>query len=127
MSSFGGARIVVLKIDPSDVVSIPSDYNNSKGRTAKYQVVDELELQGTLPATKIQDGFSDKYNKKPVVQFPVKPVAQSDDKLLDSSVRYIRKCIQTGAATVAEMAKQFSRSPRTIRRIRDFEAYKDVK
>lgn len=35
-------RVVVVKVDPSDVVSIPSDYSNSKGRTWRYEVVGEL-------------------------------------------------------------------------------------
>jgi hypothetical protein len=42
LSHFGGARIVILKINPADVVSIPTDYNNSKGRTCRYAVVGEL-------------------------------------------------------------------------------------
>lgn len=42
LSSFGGARLVVVKIDPADVVSIPSDYNNQKGRTCKFTVVEEI-------------------------------------------------------------------------------------
>jgi hypothetical protein len=32
---------MVIKIDPSDVVSIPTDYNNSKGRCCKYVVIAE--------------------------------------------------------------------------------------
>jgi len=40
MPSFGGNNpIVLLKINPADVVSIPSDYNNQKGRCCKYEVV----------------------------------------------------------------------------------------
>jgi|GEM_PF-3038182 len=35
-------HIMVLKIDPADVVSIPEDYNNQKGRCCRYQVVDEI-------------------------------------------------------------------------------------
>ena len=42
LNSFPGSRIVVLKIDPADVVSIPSDYNNAKGRTWRYQVIGEV-------------------------------------------------------------------------------------
>ncbi len=42
LRSFGGARVVVLKIDPADVVSIPSDYNNQKGRACRYTVVEEI-------------------------------------------------------------------------------------
>ncbi len=35
-------RCVLVKINPADVVSIPSDYNNAKGRTWKYVVVGEV-------------------------------------------------------------------------------------
>lgn len=31
---------VIVKINPRDVVSIPSDYNNAKGRACRYEVVD---------------------------------------------------------------------------------------
>lgn len=34
-------RVVILKINPRDVVSIPSDYNNAKGRACRYEVVAE--------------------------------------------------------------------------------------
>ena len=40
--SFSGSRMMVVKIDPRDVVAIPVDYNNTKGRCARYEVVSEL-------------------------------------------------------------------------------------
>lgn len=43
LNHFGGERIVVLKINPRDVVSIPNDYNDSKGRCARYEIVDEID------------------------------------------------------------------------------------
>lgn len=39
---YPGDRIVVVKINPADVVSIPSDYDNMKGRCCKYMVVAEV-------------------------------------------------------------------------------------
>lgn len=33
---------MILKINPRDVVAIPVDYNNSKGRTCRYEVIGEL-------------------------------------------------------------------------------------
>jgi hypothetical protein len=45
LKSFSGDRIVVLKINPADVVSIPVDYNNTKGRCWKYQVIDVLSSE----------------------------------------------------------------------------------
>jgi hypothetical protein len=42
MKSYSGDKIVILEIDPADVVSIPTDYNNAKGRCCRYKVVGEL-------------------------------------------------------------------------------------
>lgn len=47
LSQFGSHRMsddrcVLVKINPADVVSIPSDYNNAKGRTCRYEVVGEV-------------------------------------------------------------------------------------
>lgn len=42
LSEFSGERVVILKINPADVVSIPSDYKNTKGRTCKYTVIGEV-------------------------------------------------------------------------------------
>lgn len=44
-------RVMILKINPCDVVSIPSDYNNAKGRTCRYEVVDEHVVDGALRDT----------------------------------------------------------------------------
>lgn len=42
LQSFHGARTMIVKINPRDVVSIPTDYNDSKGRACRYEVVGEL-------------------------------------------------------------------------------------
>lgn len=44
LAHFNGERIVIVivKINPRDVVSIPTDYNESKGRCSRYEVVSEL-------------------------------------------------------------------------------------
>jgi hypothetical protein len=45
LPSFGagnGNQVVVVKINPANVVSIPSDYDNAKGRTWTYEVVDVI-------------------------------------------------------------------------------------
>lgn len=39
----GTGRVMIVKINPADVVSIPSDYNNAKGRAARYEIVGEYE------------------------------------------------------------------------------------
>lgn len=42
LRNFSGDRVVVLKVNPRDVVAIPVDYNNTKGRACRYEVVGEL-------------------------------------------------------------------------------------
>ena len=44
LNHFGGSdsRTVILKINPADVVSIPADYNSTKGRACRYEVLGEL-------------------------------------------------------------------------------------
>jgi hypothetical protein len=36
-----GGHTMIVKINPADVVSIPKDYNNTKGRACKYEVIAE--------------------------------------------------------------------------------------
>ena len=58
LRSFGGERIVVVKINPADVVAIPVDYNFSKGRTWRYEVVDELPLiDSKTPEVKLNTAY----------------------------------------------------------------------
>ena len=45
LKSFGGDRTVIVKINPRDVVSIPNDYNNSKGRACRYEVIGEVGVR----------------------------------------------------------------------------------
>lgn len=42
LKEYWGERLVAVKINPADVVSIPVDYNNSKGRCCRYEVLTEL-------------------------------------------------------------------------------------
>lgn len=39
----GGGRILVLKVNPRDVVAIPVEYGTAKGRACRYEVISELE------------------------------------------------------------------------------------
>lgn len=38
----GSGRVMVLAVDPANVVSIPSDYDNAKGRAWTYEVIGEV-------------------------------------------------------------------------------------
>lgn len=47
LSNFGSSdsRTVILKINPKDVVSIPADYHSTKGRTCRYEVIEEINKE----------------------------------------------------------------------------------
>lgn len=120
-------RLLVLKINPADVVSIPSDYNNSKGRCWRYEVVDELL------------DFSDKLDKGYTKDHSttVDEVDESDDKAEFSDVDYskkldatkvheIRRLLKTDL-TLADIARKMHVSARQVARIRDGEAWTNVK
>ena len=68
---FGGhdSRTVIVKINPRDVVSIPTDYDNAKGRASRYEVIGEL---GVHP----DDAFKE----------PVQDAAYTQDQL-DAAVK----------------------------------------
>ena len=45
-SFYGGhGKVILLKINPRDVVSIPSDYNNAKGRACRYEILSEINTK----------------------------------------------------------------------------------
>jgi hypothetical protein len=57
-----GDRIVIVKINPKDVVSVPSDCNCEKLRTCRYEVVGEYEgelLKPLYSADFSQDDYED--------------------------------------------------------------------
>jgi hypothetical protein len=49
---------MILKINPRDVVSIPVDYNDSKGRCCRYEVIGELGAE-TNPKDAFQEPVQD--------------------------------------------------------------------
>ena len=58
LRSFGGQRIMVVKINPADVVAIPTDYNFSKGRAWRYEVIDEITtLDSRTPEVKLNTAY----------------------------------------------------------------------
>lgn len=52
------SRVVIVSINPADVVSIPSDYNNTKGRTCRYTVIAELEEWVDLTEESVNTSYS---------------------------------------------------------------------
>ncbi len=139
LSHFGGDRIVVLKINPADVVAIPADYNNSKGRTCRYEVVDELSLNDyKLPTAQITNDFTDEYESLDNEESEADEFVFLDEddevpsnfvtgaKLTEEDVVQFRKLQQRGW-NVQELAAMYDISLRQAKRIFNNESWKWVK
>jgi hypothetical protein len=134
-----GHRLVVLKINPRDVVSIPVDYNNSKGRACKYLILEEIDWSQRIPDSFVNTAGNSIYdiwdepeetqeedsNVWEEVQ-EEEPFVIPNRSLDDETVRNIRKALKQGW-TLTEIANHYGTSRRTVGRIRDGQAYTDVK
>lgn len=66
-----GGHLMIVQINPADVVSIPNDYNNTKGRTWRYKVVGEYEVVGK--------DYNDFTDKEVVTTYSPEYVEDDDD------------------------------------------------
>jgi transposase-like protein len=75
LSHFKGERVMVLAIDPADVTAIPKDYNRTKGRTCRYEVIGELDSQSEAYKAAWKRGVVefDDDQELPNVKFESKP------------------------------------------------------
>ncbi len=88
LGHFGGSdsRIVIVKINPRDVVSIPSDYNGAKGRACRYEVIGEMGVSAEeafdKPVQENANGTKTVYaeSSKPAVDPRVAGLPQEYDK-----------------------------------------------
>ena len=63
MSGYGAGssnKVMALKINPKDVVSIPRDYNNTKGRCCRYEVLEELGTSDSFAKVEDQAVYKEK-------------------------------------------------------------------
>lgn len=98
---FGGSdsRTVIVKINPRDVVSIPSDYNDAKGRACRYEVIGEL---GVDP----EDAFT----------APVQVDANSED----TDIEDIRESVTAAInSAVQEVMQEFDSRGRPLSMTKD--------
>ena len=144
--SYGGRtdRIVVVKVNPRDVVAVPSDYNNSKMRVCRYEVVSELTRDDLNldefytdkfspevsdddlfddddiddfddPFDDLEDELSDDTKAPAVNRSPVgQPI-----KLNEGAVRDIKRLLAQDELSIVNIARIYKVNESTIRKIRD--------
>ncbi len=131
----GGHRLVAVKINPRDVVAIPTDYNNSKGRACQYLILKELDWDTGLPVNTV--GFKLFEGDKPdegetaaeasdgnVLTLTPSGAVQSRPgvKLYsDADIRRVKKLLAEPDASLTGIEKETGMSRRQIARIRDGE------
>lgn len=64
----GSGRIIIVKVNPKDVVSVPTDYNNTKMRTCAYTVVANYDentkkLSYDTCKTEVKEVIKEKFDK----------------------------------------------------------------
>lgn len=68
LGSFGSGSqpVMILKINPADVVSIPTDYNGAKGRCMRYEVVAEVEGDASQAfASAVNGDYNEEFYSQP--------------------------------------------------------------
>lgn len=126
-------RLMQIKVNPRDVVSIPSDYNNAKGRACQYYIESEL-----IESNRIVDFYKPKDGETPKIINSVPTKADKDStknmqkqvntsiKLDVKKVKEIKKMLKQGFSYSVIGAK-FGVHRRTIGRIDTGEAWASVK
>lgn len=81
LRQFGGAHTMIVKINPADVVSIPTDYNFQKGRCWRYVVVGEVDNDTDKSASTFDNVNVDRtFSKKEEPKVTKKAVVKKADE-----------------------------------------------
>lgn len=98
-TGFARGKMVIVKVNPKDVVSVPSDYNCQKCRVSAYTVVSEYVSEITASAV-------DSENK------PMQSVSVSErNEFLDRIDSYLKRQIDKGETEISVRKIQNSFSP----------------
>lgn len=103
---FSRGKLVVVKVNPKDVVSVPSDYNYQKCRVSAYKVISDFETEITSPAVDENGVAVESEEKQEASEF----IARVDN--------YLTKKYQLGFNEVSVKAIQNAFSPDYPSRLR---------
>ncbi len=132
-----GDRMVAIKINPRDVVAIPSDYNNSKGRCCQYLVLKEIDPTTTLPLNTVgfklfegedtpadvAEAAADASGGDVLTLTPSGAVQSRPGVALysDADIRRVKKLLADPDSSLTGVSKETGMSRRQVARIRDGE------
>jgi len=98
-----GNRVLIVKVDPADVVSIPDDYNDAKARACRMEVIGEIEEQrDVLAATPV-------YKKTESAPAKLMNEVEETGAVTIYAVPYLQQDTEKfGAAISAKVGRQLS-------------------
>jgi hypothetical protein len=89
--SGGSGKVIIVKINPRDVVAIPSDYNNAKGRASCYEVMAEYDAEDRESRDAFDDSYVDTQDGEEGVRAQMAHVDADDWGTKPSGQRYNAK------------------------------------
>lgn len=110
-----GQRVILLKINPRDVVAIPTDYNLSKGRCCRFEVIESID------PNKIKEHFGNKLvlsvaQAKSITKEDNKPKKVKDNSLQMELDRQIFDAYVDSGKSQQEIATIYEVSRSTVAR-----------
>jgi hypothetical protein len=107
LGSFGNSSqpVMILKINPADVVSIPTDYNGAKGRCCKYKVVAQVNGDPKEAFTKAINGDYNEPQKK-----YAEPTVDDDEDQLYDLIRVYGGWVEYENMTLEEADEQVEKN-----------------
>ena len=98
LANFYGNKIMAVKVNPKDVVAIPEDYNYTKGRTWKYEVVYEVSDKNEETSK----------THAPIMQKAVVPVAAERKQVIADlmAIPALKRAIRRGKIKKTTIMKQ---------------------
>ena len=85
---YGGDVTIIVKVNPKDVVSIPEDYNFTKGRCRRYLTVGILAQNGTLQTTNLKEATGE-------IVVKTETKAKADKKLAKKEAKTSNRILET--------------------------------
>lgn len=104
--------IIIVKVNPKDVVSIPLDYDFAKGRCKRYMMVGYLAPNGTLQTTNLEEATNEKIVKTTSKIRLDKKVSQKKSNRIDETVQNMNIYNND----VNKVAKVMNLNPETVKR-----------
>jgi hypothetical protein len=85
-------KTMIVKINPRDVVAIPADYNNTKGRTCRYEVVAEYKDDWRSKLNRNESGWDSELYSSDGGDYELDELDELDENENENDCSYSNDC-----------------------------------